>query len=246
MAVDISSLKIALNFNGNFNDSSGNGYHGTAVGATIASSSPMVAGTPYSIYRGGDDYVSVPAPASILDATSGTLVFWCRVSSVSSMLRLFSISQNGVAYPTCDEWGISFRGDSSKELQLHTINGAAITMSCKTPDNVITSTSTPYMILVSGVSGDAEPRVKINNVVQSMTAYSPYSKVFKWLGDAADANCMTLSGVRREIFYGTDADIDAFYYFSDVLNTETEDFLWNGGAGRELGASRAHLQVFDI
>jgi hypothetical protein len=78
-------LVASYPFNGNANDQSGNGNHGTAVGATLA---PDRFGSPESAYRfdGNNDYIRIPDSASLNLTSDLSISAWIRTDTGGRMI----------------------------------------------------------------------------------------------------------------------------------------------------------------
>jgi len=71
-------------FNGNANDTSGNGHDGTVYGATLASDRFGTANSAYS-FDGTDDYISVPAVNELGANQEKTIIMWIYPLSTPSL-----------------------------------------------------------------------------------------------------------------------------------------------------------------
>ena len=88
-----SGLVAYYPFNGNANDQSGNGHHGTVNGATLTADRQSSSDQAYS-FDGTNDYIEVPDNDQLDGMTSGlSLAAWLKTSSTQSQ---FVISKAGI------------------------------------------------------------------------------------------------------------------------------------------------------
>lgn len=229
----IDNLELAINFNSDVLDKSGNNRDGTVNGMTYDTTTPIL-GDGTGVFNGIDNDVEidVSGPKSdILDLTTGTIAFWVRFPTIAEYKRLFTITHAGQAYPDCDEWGIAFRGDTTNQVQAYCINNRGVIMSAYTPDNSINDNNKHLIIVRADWAGDIE--ILIDDVSQSLTG----SISDKFFGHAVDADTMRIGSLERDtILYGGDKDIDALAIWSEAKPDAELTQYWNSGDGVELSA----------
>ena len=117
-----SGLVASYPFNGNANDTSGNGNNGTVNGATLTKDRFGNAGKAYS-FNGTSDYISV-SPIAGLTANQ-TKCFWIKPNALSSNMYLIDEGNN-------NNWVQLYDDDFDGKLELKTgcvTNGASIVIS---------------------------------------------------------------------------------------------------------------------
>jgi hypothetical protein len=227
-------LELAINFNSDVLDKSGNGRNGTVDGMTYDTSTPII-GSGTGVFDGINDDVEIDVASSpqsdILDLTVGTIALWTRFSTIAEYKILFSISQAGPAFPNSDEWGIAFRGDSSNKIQVFCINAGSIIMSALTPANAINDNDKHLIIVRAKSSGNIE--ILVDDVLQTPLTGSPLGT--KFFGHAVDADTMRIGSIERDtISYTGSKDTDALAIWDrPLINAEGTEY-YNVGDGVEL------------
>ena len=97
-------LVASYYFNGNANDSSGNGHHGTVYGATLTTDRFGNLDSAYD-FDGINDYIAVPY-SDAFQLTEFTLAAWIKPSTDLSQLRAPTIVGRGEDYGTDQAGGV--------------------------------------------------------------------------------------------------------------------------------------------
>jgi hypothetical protein len=226
-------LELAINFNSDVEDKSGNNRDGTVYSMTYDTATPIL-GSGTGEFDGNDDRVDIAVDSGILDLTTGAVAFWFRFDDgLETQKRIFSVSQDGVAFPNSDTWEITYRGDGAlNNFQAACVNGGSVIMSALGSTTYINDNDKHLAIINAPTSGNME--IYIDDVTQSL-AGSPLGA--KFLGHAVDADSMTIGAMKRDtILYTGTKDLDALYVFSAALDASERSELWNGGDGLELKA----------
>lgn len=231
-------LELAINSNSDVLDKSGNGRDGTVTGMTYDTSTPII-GSGTGVFDGINDYVEIDVASSpqsdILDLTEGQIAVWVRFPDpLNEIKRIFTTSQ-GIAFPNGDEWHITYRGDSVKELQITVINGGSIVRAVTTPANTINDNDKHLIIVKAPSTGDFV--VKVDDIALTLAGANKDAMFF---GDAVDADIMTIGALIRDTVSASGTkDIDALAAWSAVKSDAEDTGYWNGGNGVELEVNGA-------
>jgi len=228
-------LELAINFNSDVLDKSGNGRDGTASGMTYNTTTPMV-GSGSGAFDGINDHVSVDVASSpqsdILDLTTGTIAVWWRANAPTNEQKYLMTTSQGLASPNGDEYYIIFRGDSAHRIQGVCTNGGSVIMSAVA--NVSFNDTNPHLCIVRS-NGTGNIEIYIDDISRALTS-SPLTD--KFLGHAVNADRMNIGALERDVFrYHGDKDVDALAIWNRALTTAEMTEYWNGGAGIELEVS---------
>lgn len=228
-------LELAINFNSDVLDKSGNGRDGTVDGMTFDTSTPIL-GSGTGVFDGINDDVEIDvagAKSGILDATVGTVALWTRFPTLAEYTRLFSVSTGGVASPVADHWHISFRGDDNNSLQVVCTNNGSIIMNAYTPLNTITDTNKHLIIVRAKASGNIE--IMIDDVLELALSVGPLGA--KFFGHAIDIDTMRIGSLERDTTdYRGDKDIDALAIWNRPITDAEATAYYNNSDGIELEA----------
>ncbi len=94
------SLLLYYPFNGNANDASGNGYHGTVYGATLTTDR---FGHPNSAYElhGTDDYIDLPNDAHLKPPLPFSVSLWVNFNDINNYYSIFTTDYYEPQYTGC-------------------------------------------------------------------------------------------------------------------------------------------------
>ena len=224
-------LELAINFNSDVLDKSGNGRDGTVNGMTYDTTTPII-GSGTGVFDGINDSVEIDVTgdkSGILDLTAGTLAIWTRFpNALTELIRIFSVGQP-IASPGADEWYILYRGDIGNYLQLICRNNTILTTNATTPNNTINDNDKHLVIVRADGSNPLE--VYVDNSSQTLSGTTSDN----FFGSAVDAVHMYIAAlVRDTTFIDGRQDLDAIAVWNRALTTDEMTEYWNGGAGIEL------------
>jgi hypothetical protein len=239
-------LELAINFNSDVLDKSGNGRNGTVDGMIYDTSTPII-GSGTGVFDGINDDVEIDVASSpqsdILDLTVGTIGLWTRFSTLADFKRLFSISHAGPSGLASDRWGISFRGDAGKQIQVFCINTGSTIMSALTPANAINDNDKHLILVKAKSSGNIE--ILVDDVLQTPLSGSPLGA--KFFGHAVDADTMRIGSLERDtILYDGAKDIDALAIWNRPISEAEATEYWNSDDGLELEAVAAAPSMLSL
>ena len=227
-------LEVAINFNSDVLDKSGNGRDGTVDGMTYDTTTPII-GSGTGEFDGINDDVEIDvdgAKSGILDATVGTVALWVRLTAPLEELKyLFSVTQGGVAHPVNDQWAIMFRGDTAtNEIQAFAFDNEVLILNARNQTSGIFDSNKHLIIIRAKSSGDLE--ILIDDDLKTITTSPSTAKFF---GHAVDADTMRIGSIGRDtILYDGSKDVDALAIASRPWTDAECTEYWNSGNGVEL------------
>lgn len=224
-------LELAINFNSDVLDKSGNGRHGIVTGMTYDTSTPII-GSGTGVFDGINDDVEIDVATSpqsdILALTVGTLAFWVRFPTLVEFKNLFTITEAGQSAPNGDEWMVFFRGVVNKNIQIINIV-SGVTTSALSSINAINDNNKHLIVFRADGIGNVE--LFVDDVPISF----PGTLGSAFFGSAINADTMRIgSREGAAVDYRGDKDIDALAIWNRPLSDAEGTEYWNIGNGVEL------------
>ncbi|MAG45130.1 hypothetical protein CL633_04570 [bacterium] len=179
---------------GNIQNTTVNDIIGTNHGsATSMDESNLADG--YNQYRssldfdGSADIIKVSSP-SFIDDTQGTVSAWIRSDQAGTENQVWGVNVDGA---TDDEFFITFRPDSSDEIQINLLVNGGTSMALDTDNNILTDKLWHHCVVLSDGSTIKMylDGVEVNlNVLQGANSG-------QWLGSATQADVFTIGAISR-------------------------------------------------
>jgi hypothetical protein len=160
-------------FEGNADDTSGNGYDATVFGATPTTDRLGAANSAYS-YNGSSDYIRIDDPSAIKTATEGSIVAWIKPASISAPMAIFSAGYSG---GTADY--ITFYIDSDGKFNLLQRNNSDVTSHIRSDDILFSAGVYAFVVITSDGN---QWKLYVDGVLKSISAITG-SNNGDWFGD---------------------------------------------------------------
>ncbi len=175
--------------------------HGTPVGGVSYASGQV--GRAFA-FASTNDWIRLTTNHATLSQTVGTVEFWAKVLSLEEdTVRLFSVSEAGVAFPDSDQWAIDYRNvgiaPGAIQVSLAGIAGgsgpAGIIVNVLTPAGTIADTNWHHIAVVA--DGVDPIEVYVDGTAQAITGFFG-STNDRFFGHAPNVNVMAGGAIVRE------------------------------------------------
>jgi hypothetical protein len=169
--------ELYCRFEGNANDSSGNGRNGTVSGATLVPTAPFITqnikGSLFS--DGTGDYITVPNTATVASATKVTMFAWVRLYSYNTTTAFSPIYMEQTASSTFARCALRIGGTTSEGLLnvgwRQSANEPTGTQFNLTGTNKL-ALNTPYFVMATIDTTTNEQKLYINDSLEATGSQS--------------------------------------------------------------------------
>lgn len=205
------------------------GQHATPMGGV--GFAPGMVGRSFA-FETTNDWTQLTTNRASLTQTTGTVEFWVKVISLQeNTVRLFSVSEAGMAYPTADTWAVDYRGDGAVAgaIQVNLVAGGTIVMSAFTPANSIADTNWHHIAVVADGADPLE--IYVDGVSQTLSGIFG-STADRFFGHAVNADVMAAGAIIREVAYAEGIkQIDEVSVYDRPLNAAEIAAIFAAGNG---------------